>query len=196
MILCIMRLCFTHRLGDLAHILLACLGFLPKKIRHGMLPGLMLPQRQPAARTRAWGAAPASNCWDSHETLCWYGEVEMWRISGLTANTPTSLQGEPLPQHLDFHRKEIPAQELTGEPYVLCPSPLSWWWPVAPQFSGTLGQELETFLREEGQERSEVKNKKHLKRRKVWNNIKPSCENSWELVFNCFFQVSLLLNRH
>ena len=55
MILCITCLCFTCRLGDLAHMLLAYLGFLPKKIRHGILPGLTLLRRQPPARTHAWG---------------------------------------------------------------------------------------------------------------------------------------------
>lgn len=52
-ILCIMCLCLLQT-GDLAHILLARLGFLPKKIRHGMLPGLTLRQRQLAARTHGW----------------------------------------------------------------------------------------------------------------------------------------------
>lgn len=55
MILCITCLCFTRKLGDLAHILLVCLGFLQRKPKHGMLPGLTLLQREAAARTRAWG---------------------------------------------------------------------------------------------------------------------------------------------
>lgn len=63
---------------------------------------------------------------------------------------------------------------------------------VCPHLSDILEQKSEVFLREEDQGRSEVKNKKHLKKGGQ-NSMKT---NSQELVLNSFFQASLLLNRH
>lgn len=75
------------------------------------------------------------------------------------------LQGKPLPQYLD-HDEEIPAQELKekagegGEHALLTVRRCS----ICPWLSGTLEQKSEVCLREKGQGRSEVKNKKDLKK--------------------------------
>lgn len=109
-----------------------------------------------------------SSYWGSHETVLIHCHCQHPNAASGWAPSPTPL----FPQE---------GNPCTWAKRALCALFMSTVrrCSVAPQHPGTSGQETETtFLREEGQGKSEVKNKKHLKRGKVWKSMKTSCKNS------------------